>query len=339
MVLALTAVACGGSPAGPTPPPAPSLACPADIQAPARNGQPPVVTFDTPAAVNGAPPVSVSCAPASGTSFAPGTTRVTCTATDSLARSASCGFSVVVSEVPVLAQVKFVAFGDSVTEGTISHPCPASAALDTPWMKLAVDAPQSYPYKLQGLLAARYLDQTITVLNEGKAGELADGDGEERLPIVLDADKPEVLLLLHGFNDLRAAGAANDFGDQIPRIVGALETMVESARSRNVRVLVATLPAMNAAGCRGAGAPGVPALNDEIRKMAADEGAVLVDLFAGLGGTPDGVIGIDGLHPTEEGYTKMAQVWFEAIQREFERPSPTGSGAPMLLIRRIDAEY
>ena len=63
---------------------------------------------------------------------------------------------------------------------------------------------------------------------------------------------------------------------------------------------------------------------------------MLVDLYAGLGGSPAGVIGIDGLHPTEEGYTKMAQVWFDAIQREFERPSATGTGGPVLFAPPAD---
>ena len=324
---------CGGSPSGPTPPPQPpTLSCPADLAALSPDGAPVSVTYAVPAAANGATPVTVACAPAPGSSFSLGTNTVSCTATDALARTASCTFAVNVSVEPELEKVKFLAFGDSVTEGTISSPCPSDAGSDTLWMKLAVSKPESYPFKLQGLLSARYVNQTIVVENDGKAGQTAIGD-LGRLKSVLDSMEPEVLLLLHGFNDLLAAGRQDTFDTSIPKIAGALEDMVKAGRSHRATVLLATMPAGNAAGCRGQGAPGIPALNDEIRKIAGDEGATLVDLYTAFGGSPEGVIGIDGLHPTEEGYTKMAQVWFDAIKGEFEKPSPTSAG-PVLVVPR-----
>jgi lysophospholipase L1-like esterase len=335
MVMTLIA-GCGGSPSGPSPPPPPSLTCPADItQVQSGPGQPTVVTYTTPTAANGAPPVTVSCVPGSGSAFDLGSTDVACTATDALSRTATCSFEVTVTEVPQVEKVKFLAFGDSVTEGTISSPCPAVEGVDTLWMKMAVVKPESYPYKLQQLLAARYTSQTVTVVNEGRAGERV-ASGTERLPGILDSAEPEVLLLLHGFNDLLAAGRRDTFGSEIPRIAGELEDMVKIGRSHKATVLLATMPAMDASGCRGQGAPGVLEMNDAVRRVAADEGAALVDLYQGLGGSPAGVIGIDGLHPTEEGYTKMAQVWFDAIRREFERPSTTGAAAPVLLVPPAD---
>jgi lysophospholipase L1-like esterase len=324
--------ACGGSPSQPSPtPPAPTLTCPADIQALSHDGAPVAVTYDVPAPVNGAAPVTVACAPASGASFALGANTVSCTATDAMARTGSCSFGVTVSVVPVVRKVKFLAFGDSVTEGTISSPCHTSnLEEDVVWMKLAVVAPQSYPFKLQALLAARYVDQVITVDNEGFAGKKAVGD-LGRLKSVLDAAEPEVLLLLHGFNDLNVAGGNDTLETTIPKVAGALEDMVKAGRSHNASVLIATLPAGDAAGCRGNGAPGIPALNDRIRRLAADEHATLVDLYNAFGGSPEGVIGIDGLHPTAEGYTKIAQVWFDAIRVEFEQPSPTAGGAILVM--------
>jgi lysophospholipase L1-like esterase len=329
------AAACGGPPDGPTPFPPPSLSCPADVRAEALPGQPATVTYATPAATNGAPPVTVSCVPGSGSTFNLGTSQVACTATDAQARTATCSFNVTVVEAPQIEKVKFLAFGDSVTEGTISSPCPTSESLDTLWMKMAVVAPQSYPYKLQAQLAARYTSQTVTVVNEGFAGRRATRD-IDRLRAVLAANSPEVLLLLHGFNDLLAAGRQGTFDRDIPLIAGALEDMVRIGRAQNVSVLLATMPALDPSGCRGQAAAGVERLNGAIRVVAADDGAVLVDLYPGLGGSPAGVIGIDGLHPTEEGYTKMAQVWFDAIQREFERPSMTGSAGPVLVVPPAD---
>jgi len=315
--------ACGGSPTTPDPVPAPTVTCPADVQALARQGLPPVVAYETPAAVGGVAPVSTTCTPASGTPFALGTTQVTCTATDSRGRSGTCGFSVVVSAVPVLSSMRFVAFGDSLTEGTTS-PDPTT---------LLLNVTESYPYKLQALLSNRYIDQTIVVINRGKAGEFANPTGMARFPKVLDADKPQVVLLLDGANDL--LNARGEFEAAIDRIITALRSMIKAARARGVKVMLALFPPQNPAGSRGDGADWVPQLNVAIADLAEDENAVLVDLYGGLGGTPVGSIGVDGLHPTDTGYTKIANIWFDVIKRTYEVSggSPTtGTGAPRLVI-------
>ena len=62
----------------------------------------------------------------------------------------------------------------------------------------------------------------------------------------------------------------------------------------------------------------VTALNDRIRTTAAGEGAVLVDLHAALSADVTRYIGIDGLHPTEAGYLRMAEVFFDAIRATLE---------------------
>ena len=57
-----------------------------------------------------------------------------------------------------------------------------------------------------------------------------------------------------------------------------------------------------------------------------------MDLYGGLGGTPTGSIGVDGLHPTDAGYTKIANIWFDAIKREYEAGALTTTGrAPRLV--------
>ena len=98
--------------------------------------------------------------------------------------------------------------------------------------------------------------------------------------------------------------------------------------------MLANFPPQNPNGSRGGGAEAVPTLNAEIASLAADEGVVLVDLYGGLGGTPTGSIGVDGLHPTDAGYTKIANIWFEAIRREYERPgcAAHAGAAPRLVI-------
>jgi len=311
---------CGDSPVQPDPT-GPTITCPANVEAVAHNGQPAQVTFQTPTATGGSAPVTTACAPASGSAFPIGSTTVGCTATDRRGRTATCSFAVTVMAVPVLSSVKFVAFGDSITDGTTS-PDPTT---------LLLSRADSYPTKLEELLKGRYVDQMVTVLNQGRAGERVNPNGMQRFPTVLDAARPEVVLLLEGANDLLAAASTGGFA-AITRIITALEEMIKAADARGVDVMLATFPPQNPAGSRGGGAPAVPTLNAEIAKLAARRGATLVDLFNGLGGTPAGTIGVDGLHPTATGYTKIANIWFEAIKQRYERaPAATGM-SPRLVI-------
>lgn len=262
------------------------------------------MTFDTPVAQGGQAPVSVSCSPASNTVFPVGTEPVVCTATDSRGQTGNCTFNVTVSAVPVIAKTDFMAFGDSMTEGTTS-PAP---------MLLTTSPPDSYPFKLQAMLAERYLDQTMVVTNEGKGGRKASED-ISRFIDALRADHPQAVLLLEGANDL------NTYGDDgIPKVLGAFERMIKEARSRGADVFLATLPPQNPAGHNGHSAGLVPELNRGIAATAADEGARLVDLYGQMG-TYVGYIGIDGLHPTPEGYTKIAEIWRDAIQAAYEKPA------------------
>jgi lysophospholipase L1-like esterase len=60
------------------------------------------------------------------------------------------------------------------------------------------------------------------------------------------------------------------------------------------------------------------ALNDRIRTTAAGEGAVLVDLYQALGTDVPRFIGLDGLHPTEAGYQRIAETFFAAVQANLE---------------------
>jgi lysophospholipase L1-like esterase len=71
--------------------------------------------------------------------------------------------------------------------------------------------------------------------------------------------------------------------------------------------------------------------NAGIRQVALSEHATLVDLYAGLGGSPDPYIDSDGLHPTEMGYQKIAQIFFDAIRANLELPH--SATRPIELVR------
>lgn len=79
---------------------APSLTCPGNIT---KNNDPglcsAVATYTTPTATDNCPGVgAVSCSPASGSTFAKGTTTVTCSATDAHSNTGSCSFTVTVND-------------------------------------------------------------------------------------------------------------------------------------------------------------------------------------------------------------------------------------------------
>ena len=75
---------------------APSLSCPANIQTIALTPAGRVVSYAVPTATDNCG-ASVVCVPASGSTFAIGTTMVTCTATDTAANATNCQFNVVVA--------------------------------------------------------------------------------------------------------------------------------------------------------------------------------------------------------------------------------------------------
>lgn len=206
---------------------------------------------------------------------------------------------------PRIAKVRFVAFGDSLTEGVVSAPL----------TQTLVTIPYAYPARLADQLRARYYDQPeIVVFNEGQAGEMAV-DGRTRLPDAIKADTPDVLLLMHGANDINVLGRRG-----ISRAVGALEEMIKDAQRRGPIVFVATLPPQRAGGDHAEGAPFLDELNAQIRKTALDEGATLVDVNRQLDLS---FVGQDGLHLTEAGYTRLAEIFAAAIRQAFDVAPPT----------------
>jgi lysophospholipase L1-like esterase len=305
------AVDCGSrraaTPVAPAPPPVPNppaISCPADLSAEARVAGLPPVNFDIPLAEQGQPPVIVSCDPAPGALFSVGKTTVTCDATDALARKASCTFTVNVADIPRIQKTRFMAFGDSLTEGKLALQFTSPVQ------------PDNYEAKLRAELQARYELQSIVMVSEPESGE-PTGEGKSRFQGAFLQAAPEVVLLLEGTNDLLGAQDKAT----IDSAVEALANMVQYAKAHGARVFIATLPPMNGAlfNLRNA-APAVPVLNARIRTMAANEGINLVDLEPVI---PLSLIGPDGKHPTAQGYQKIADTFYDAIKAVLEVKPPT----------------
>jgi lysophospholipase L1-like esterase len=311
LTVALITAGCGGGTTRPTPIPpiALDLICPDDIRTESLNGQSVLVNFDTPQPSGGAAPVAVSCTPQSGAMFSIGATPVTCAVSDSRGQTNSCGFTVTVMPPPRLALTRFLAFGDSLTEGK----------LGLAPLVLGVVFGDAYSSKLQSLLQARYTTQSIVVVHDGVGGERVVGitehspGGVVRLPQSLNASQPEVLLLMEGSNDLGGGREAGQIA------IDGLQDMIEKAKERGVRVFLATVPPQRAGGLRNRDAVAalIPEFNENVRALAVREGVTLVDVYDVMKDRID-LIGPDDLHLTAQGYEVVAQAFFAAIKGSLE---------------------
>jgi lysophospholipase L1-like esterase len=212
---------------------------------------------------------------------------------------------VTVAGPPRLLRTRIMAFGDSLTEG-------ATILGNDPYN--VVHPPETaYPTVLRQLLSARYTDQTITVFNQGLPGEQASR-ALLRFIATFAANAPDVVVLQEGYNDIRFAD--NDVNG-IASAVAGIRELAGEARRRGARVFICTL------------APGRPgrvqiqtsvlqAVNDQLRAVARNEGAVLVDLFSALSPDVNANVSIDGLHLTPLGYRRVAETVFAAICAELE---------------------
>lgn len=320
---------------GPTEPsgPPPSLTCPAAQSAQSLSGAAVVVSFPPPAVSGGRAPFQISCTPASGSSFAVGTTNVVCTLRDADQRAASCGFSVTVTRPPQLTATRFLAFGDSITSGKAGNDCTTGGALNCrlstlldaghAWLndllrlepRLGEESPFAYPRVLQTMLAARYVGQSITIPNAGNSGELVSA-GKIRLTMTLNSEAPQVLLLQEGANDMTGGRPPID------AIVNDFRAMVRDAQGRGIRVFIGTLLPQREGACRGYdfcdGVNDIVPTNAALRTMAAAEGATLVDLHQEFVSQTNTLLDLDGLHPNEAGYRKIAEMFFAAIRDRLE---------------------
>ena len=264
------------------------------------------VHFDSPVPTGGREPYTIQCNPGSGSVFAIGETAVQCTATDVDNAQASCAFGVTVRVSRTIAKTKFLAFGDSITAGAVSL---------APLIMLA--RPEGYPFKLEQMLQQQYPGQPVVVIEHGFGGE-DTREGARRLPAILQAEQPQVLLLLEGINNINALMTS--------RQASGLRTMIEEAQRRGVEVMIATVMPVRPTWRHyqpGNTSAKIHALNTEIFALAAEYRlGPPVDLF-GLFERNMHLIGADGLHPTVEGQTRIAEAFRDEIVRRYDNSSPT----------------
>jgi lysophospholipase L1-like esterase len=312
--------------------PAPTITCPAaqNIFSPLATAQ--SVSYGTALVVNGKAPVTTTCTPDSGSSFPVGTSTVTCTTVDAEQRTASCNFTVLVSDPPRIRMTNFAAFGDSITwgeNGTVSI-LPQDGLGTVQSIQLVG---QDYPTDLLKDLTSRYTAQAslLRVTNLGRPGELAqDSDTWDRFSAFVVGGGYQAVFLMEGANDILDG---NPPGEQ-PAIDG-LREMISRAKRANIQVYLAGLPPENpvAQPCAGAHWRGqsfgfIPQFNGMIQQLALVQGIPYIDVYGAFGGDLS-LLSCDGLHPNAAGYQKIADAFFRAIQVTIEIPAT--SPAPSLL--------
>lgn len=213
------------------------------------------------------------------------------------------------SPVPRLARTRFLAFGDSFTAGEVTNPVSTSPTL----IHTQVVVPAaSYPTVLQSQLQATYRSQSssITVINSGQTAERIL-EGLQRFPSAFQSSQADVVLLMEGVNGLPQVG---------PDIsTGVMRIMVQAAKDGRARVFVGSM-IPQVAGRPRATTPvsELLAYNNTLQIMSTQEGITYVDLYNTMMPDAATLIGIDGLHPTEAGYRRIADVFFAAIRNALE---------------------
>ena len=175
--------------------------------------------------------------------------------------------------LPKLApEAVILAFGDSLTYGSGANPN------------------ESYPAVLQALIGH-------TVINAGVPGEVSE-DGLKRLPEVLDANHPALLILCHGGNDLLRRLDR-------PHIGADLRAMIQLARQRDIQVVLIGVPEPKLLWrdtaplyTELAEQLHVPIETEALRKIESDE-AFKSDL----------------IHPNAAGYRRLAEAVRDLLQR------------------------
>ena len=235
--------------------------------------------------------------------FQLGETTVTCTAVDAIARQATCSFPVTVRHRQ-LALTRFLAYGDSMTEGQNGRQFNFLPVVDTA---------NAYPTILEQLFASRIHGQSISVINAGRGGERVT-ENEDRLKQMLDTVRPQVLLFLEGANDMLASARAQDIAE-------GMRESIKRARDRDVQfIFVSTLLPVAPANCAPAPAlcksvpAGLPAATNQlIRPLVPANGAYLVDAYDEFVANSATYISIDGLHLTPVGNRALASAFWDRI--------------------------
>ena len=184
----------------------------------------------------------------------------------------------------------YMAFGDSITDGDGS-----------------TDG-AGYRNRLLGKLQ-RHFGEGVMV-NQGVPGTNTDF-GANRILGTLAVVRPAYTLILYGTNDWNEASCRSNFPCHT---IDDLRLMVRRCKNMNSLPVLATIIPSNPDRNIPERNHWVASMNELIRPMAEQEGALLADLeqaFLSPGNLP--ALFSDHVHPNDQGYEIMASAWFQTI--------------------------
>ncbi len=225
----------------------------------------------------------------------------------------------VVPAGPAAAQTRYIAFGDSITEGFGDDPQP--------------DDRQGYPPRLEEHLQRAGEDAIVE--NHGLGGERTP-DGLSRIDGVL-AGGGDVLLLMEGTNDISRAISLETTRFN-------LDEMARKAEAAGLEAVHATcIPRLLRARHDSENVQN-QYLAQRIRHVAGTRGRRLVDPFEELflipnlndryyipGGDPVG-------HPNPAGYDLLAQIFFDALRNLDTVPPVAGRTTPEIGATEVSSD-
>jgi lysophospholipase L1-like esterase len=208
------------------------------------------------------------------------------------------------------AATKYLAFGDSITEGVGFDDCACNCRDEC-----------GYPVRLERLLQQAGVQ--ATVLNAGLGGERT-AEGVVRIDQHLRGH--DVLLLMEGTNDI--------FWHVSPETtLFNLNVMAEKAENRGLSVVHATLIPRTPQDPSDASNEVNERVARGVRRLAYDRGRRLADPFEVFGSIPDlfttlytpgDVIG----HPNPAGFQRLAEIFFDVVQEVDSVPPVVGLVTP-----------
>lgn len=163
-----------------------------------------------------------------------------------------------------------MAFGDSLTYGT------------------GASQEGDYPSILSALSSRE-------VINVGIPGEISR-DGLNRLPALLDDYQPELLILIHGGNDMLRKISRQQTANN-------LKQMIDEAKQRNIKVVMLGVPEFSLFLLDSA----------DIYQQVAEQYEVPIDLETLPKILSTNNLKSDTIHPNNEGYKLMAENIFNLL--------------------------
>lgn len=201
----------------------------------------------------------------------------------------------------------YIAFGDSISYGTGSN-----------------DG-TGYRSYLEADIRS-YWGGNQRVINEGVEATRSFA-GEQRMSSTLSHDRPAYALILYGTNDWNDGECRNS---PPCYTIGALRSMVLQARDASSFPVLGTIPPVNPdfkdrdADARNEWVRG---MNTRIKAMATELKVPVADMYDAFSKQPSlPQLYTDFLHPNEQGYSVMAQTWFQTVTRP---PTPAATGWPV----------